>query len=59
MINNYKLNKKINELWLLLVINLSPESYEVDNDLMLPNIVSSFDKIYLLEDFNNKIWELK
>ncbi len=45
--------------WLLLVIgSLSESSYEVDNEFDI-EINSKFEKVFLYEDFHNRLFELK
>lgn len=58
LINDYILNSKTTEQWLLLVITTSPESYDIDNEICL-DIQSKFSKIILLEDCKNKIHFIK
>lgn len=49
----------IDKLWLLIVIgSLGESSFEVAENLEI-NISTEFDKIFILEDFNNKLYELK
>lgn len=57
-IDNYISNTKL-EQWLLLVIGGVGESSYVFEDRFNPTINSRFKKIYLLEDFYSKIYELK
>lgn len=57
-IDNYISNTKL-EQWLLLVIGGVGESSYVFEDRFEPTINSRFKKIYLLEDFSSKIYELK
>ncbi|MFT6841501.1 MAG: hypothetical protein ACJASR_000262 [Psychroserpens sp.] len=57
-IENY-INNTVQLQWLVLVIGSSGESsFEVDK-LFEYNITSSFSKIFLYEDFNNRLFELK
>ena len=57
-IATYKING-IDKLWLLIVIgSLGESSFEIDENLRI-NIVTEFDKVFILEDFNNKLYELK
>lgn len=45
--------------WLLLVIgSLNESSYEVEGDLEI-DIATGFEKVFLLEDFRNRLYELK
>lgn len=59
LVNSYKENSKVNEQWLLLVLSTtSPHSFHFPRD---ENFVTntSFDKVFVLEDFDNKIYEIK
>ncbi len=58
LISSYKLNSGKTQ-WLLLVIGSNGDSsYLMDENIEL-NINSPFDKIYVLEDFSNRLFELK
>ena len=60
-INNY-LNKMVDEIWLLIIVSHShPESYEIfeEDEHLFANFSSKFDKVYILEDFKSKIYQLK
>lgn len=49
----------IDKQWLLIVIGgLGESSFEIDENLKI-EITSEFDKIFLMEDFNSKLYELK
>ena len=49
----------INKQWLLIVIGgLGESSFEIDENLKI-EITSEFDKIFLMEDFNSNLYELK
>lgn len=55
---HYQKNEII-EQWLLLVIGSNGESsYDMDEKLKF-NSETDFDKVYVLEDFNNNLFELK
>lgn len=55
---SYKLNTRLPQ-WLVLVIGgLGDSSFEV-NQLFDVELVTDFDKVYLYEDFNNNLFELK
>ena len=57
-INNYIINTRLPQ-WLLIVIGGIGESsfnYEEDFDF---KIESRFDKVFLLEDINNQLYEIK
>jgi hypothetical protein len=57
-IDNYIKNTNIPQ-WLLIVIGgVGESSYSVENELDL-EISTKFDKIYLLEDFNTQLYEIK
>jgi len=57
-LKNY-LSTNIDEQWLLLVIgSLKNSSYEINMNLKM-EIESKFDKIYILEDFNKNLYQLK
>ena len=45
--------------WLLIVIGgVGASSFNLYNQIEL-NLITKFDKVYILEDFNNKLYELK
>lgn len=51
---------KLNRQWLLIVIgSTSPDSYEYGDFPFTIEVESNFEKIFLMEDFNYKIWEIK
>lgn len=53
------LKSGISKQWLLLVIgSLNGSSYEIDQTFDV-NVDSGFDKIFLLEDFRNNLYEIK
>lgn len=53
------LESGISKQWLLLVIgSLNGSSYEIDQTFEV-NVNSGFDKIFLLEDFRNNLYEIK
>lgn len=57
-INEYRKNS-VDEQWLLLVLGTTGESsFEMDKSLNL-NPKTDFNKVYILEDFNNKLYEIK
>jgi len=57
-LNNYRTNCG-NKQWLLLVVGgLGGCSYEMDESLEF-KIESEFEHIYILEDFNNRLFQLK
>ena len=57
-VNVYRKNS-VQIQWLVLIIgNTGSSSYEVNNFTKV-NIKSKFDKIFLYEDFDNKLYELK
>lgn len=57
-ISSYK-ESGINIQWLLLVIGSNGESsFEMNENLIL-EMKTQFDKVYVLEDFNNRLFELK
>jgi len=57
-INEYRKNS-VDEQWLLLVLGTTGESsFEMDKSLNL-NPKTEFSKVYILEDFNNKLYEIK
>ncbi|MBS7787662.1 hypothetical protein KIH23_10165 [Flavobacterium sp. CYK-55] len=57
-ISNYKKNSG-NIQWLLLVIgSTGNSSFDMDKSLKF-EIETEFDKVYILEDFKNKLYELK
>ena len=59
LINNYRKRTSIEKQWLLIVIGAgSPDSYELNEPLIEFEIESSFERIYLLEDFGSKLWLL-
>lgn len=58
---DYISNTGLKEQWLLIVIgSLGQSSYEVNSDIEYNfKTISGFDKIYLMEDFKAKLYELK
>lgn len=57
-ISSYK-EKGITTQWLLLVIGSNGESsFEMNRNLKI-EIETEFDKVFILEDFNNRLYELK
>jgi len=57
-VGSYVKNSVLSQ-WLLLVIgSISESSYEVDNEFDI-KIDSKFEKIFLYEDFQNRLFELK
>ena len=58
-LDSYRQNTNI-EQWLLLVTEGHAEySFNIENPIELINIPSKFDKIYLMDGFNDKLFELK
>ena len=58
LIEAYKLNEA-DKQWLLIVIGSHGQSsYDMDRDLSL-SLNTKFDKVFILEDFNAEIFELK
>jgi hypothetical protein len=58
LIDNYINNTGLNQ-WLLIIIGSTGESsYELNNNFEI-NIDSRFEKIYLMEDFNSRLYEIK
>ena len=58
LIDNYVKKTNLNQ-WLLIVIGgLGESSYQLDNNFNL-DVESKFDKIYILEDFNYQLYEIK
>ncbi len=57
-LDKYKKNLQLPQ-WLLIVIDSSGESSYVFDDDFIFDKDSKFDKIYLLEDFANRVYELK
>ena len=59
-LNNYKYNSKLEKQWLLIVIGeTSADSYEFEEDHDTIEIKTDYDKIFLMEDFNCKLREIK
>lgn len=55
----YYQKENIDEQWLLLVIgNTGESSFEMDEKIEI-DLQSSFDKIFILEDFKNNLYQLK
>jgi hypothetical protein len=53
------IKNSVSTQWLILVIgSLSESSYEVDNEFDV-EINTKFDKVFLYEDFHNRLFELK
>lgn len=60
LVNSYREKSLLEEQWLLLVLaTCSPDSYHYPKSGFQMNLISSFDKIFVLEDFDRKIYELK
>lgn len=58
LIDNYIKKTNLNQ-WLLIVIGgVGESSYEFDNNFKF-DVVSKFDKIFLLEDFKYRLYEIK
>jgi len=57
-ISSYRENSG-NIQWLLIVIGSNGESSYNMNKTIEVDIKTEFDKVYVLEDFNNKLYELK
>lgn len=52
-------NTQLNDQWLLLVIgSLKDSSYEVDSEIIL-NLDTKFSKVFLMEDFRARLFEIK
>ncbi len=60
-ISEYRANSGINEQWLLIVIGSTGESsYEFETIESFQNVKgTNFDKVYLLEDFQANLYEVK
>lgn len=59
LVNSYKSESHLSEQWLLLVlITTSPHSFHFPADGRF-SITTSFDKVFVLEDFDNKVYEIK
>jgi hypothetical protein len=59
LITSYKVNSNANEQWLLLTAGgLSADSFEID-EFQISSFNSSFDRIYLLDDFNARLFRIK
>jgi len=57
-ISVYKQNTGLPQ-WLVLIIGGVGKSSFADNELLYVELITNFDKIYLFEDFSNKLYELK
>jgi hypothetical protein len=58
-IESYVRNTKLDEQWLLLVIgSVKNSSYEIDSDISV-NIKTKFNKVFLMEDFRARLFEIK
>lgn len=59
LIENYKAKSKLEKQWLLLVIGAtSPDSYKVNVNEIAIEKSSKFERIYLMEDFDARLWRL-
>ena len=59
LIGKYKTNSQLEEQWLLLVLSSSsPDSYHFSEKSIDLKIKSPFDRVYIMEDFDAKIWQL-
>jgi len=60
-INNYRINSGIKEQWLLVVIgSLGESSYAIESiEALKFTFETGFDKIFLLEDFQANLYEIK
>ena len=56
--SSYRQNTELPQ-WLVLVIGGTGQSSFEVNDLFSIEIISDFDKIFLYEDFDNNLYELK
>jgi hypothetical protein len=60
LLNKYKSNTSLDKQWLLVVIGAtSPDSFEYGDEPILLGVKSNFDNVYVMEDFNAKIWKIK
>lgn len=59
LVNKYKSNSSLKKQWLLIVIgSISPDSYEFQENQFQLDIKTNFDKVFLMEDFNEKVWQI-
>ncbi|MCK5277828.1 MAG: hypothetical protein KAK04_04805 [Cyclobacteriaceae bacterium] len=60
-VSTYRENSRTSEQWLLIVIgNVGDSSYEIESIESIRNIEgTNFDKVYLLEDFQANLYEVK
>lgn len=59
LVQKYREKSKTNIQWLLLTTgNLSADSFEIE-ELIVEKFESSFDEIYLLDDFKSKLFKIK
>lgn len=57
---NYVANSKTTHQWLLITIDSGAnESYVIDEDKSIKHVSSKFKRIYILEDFSNRITKIK
>lgn len=57
--NQYKLNTGLDRQWLLLVSGIGLDSFNIENVELPKEIESQFEHIYLLEDFEARVTEIK
>ncbi len=59
LVNSYRKNSNVSEQWLLLVLSTtSPHSFHFPQGAKFVTS-TSFDKVFVLEDFDNKVYQIK
>jgi hypothetical protein len=59
LVDKYKSNSGVDKQWLLIVIgSTSPDSFEYEASQFAVEVNSKFDRVFLMEDFNAKAWQL-
>jgi hypothetical protein len=59
LVEKYQTNSGLQRQWLLIVIgSTSPDSFEFSDSQFKIEMNSKFEKIFLMEDFNAKAWQI-
>jgi hypothetical protein len=59
LVEKYKVKSGLSKQWLLIVIGaVTPDSYEYGDNQFKVDISSSFDSVFLMEDFNAHAWQI-
>jgi hypothetical protein len=59
LVEKYRMKSGLKKQWLLIVIgSVSPDSYEYSVNQFQVDISSSYDRVFLMEDFNAQVWQI-